>query len=150
MTQADNAPQVQTFYKNATLSRTLLALWQRHHPTAASLVAEIAQRSFMQFRIDEIVYPVGILLRDAAVQRAQRNPDQKVVLALRHTEPFTGLFGNRRIVGCLEQLHVLHPPASLTEHVPDAVTQQFHVGIADADRKIAVGCRLIADRLIGG
>jgi hypothetical protein len=48
----------------------------------------------------------------------------------------------------LDQLHILHPAASLTERVPDPVTQQFYVGIANADRKIAVGCRLIADRLV--
>src|SRR5215475_3452982 len=69
-------------------------------------------------------------------------------MAWRHAKPLAGLFGNRRIVGRLKQFYVLHPSASLTEHVPDAVAEPFHVGIADANRKIAVGCRLIADRLI--
>jgi hypothetical protein len=43
--------------------------------------SEIARRSFVQFGIDEVVDQVGSFLRDAAIQRAQGDPDQEILLA---------------------------------------------------------------------
>ena len=76
--------------------------------------------------------PVSIFLRHGAIQRAQGNPDEEVLLARRHAEPLTRHFGDRRVIGRLDQLHILHPVASFAEHVSDAVAQQLQVWISDA------------------